>query len=886
MTTASRHSYRGVEIDADLAHLIRHMPAVDATREDLLGLQQVWDSLAMLSELSGTGVDIAGIRGAFSALTSTLVNQLGHQARHKAALEQLTKAQVTIDILVRNLFERTADIGFLATDDDLRRFAAADEAGRASLAPALRQRLREYQSKYSVYDDIVLLDTEGCVLARLDDSVAIERTRDTALLEQALKTSAAYVEIYRHVDLRPASARSLVYACRVMDAAGQRALGVLCLSFRFDDECRRIFRKFVGENDWSVVALLDAEGRTIASSDPFQVPLGAQVAAPSDGRAHVVRFAGRQWLAVSSPAHAFQGYAGPGWLGHAMTPLEHAFGDPLDESDAERLGAERLARLQHSRVLHPDALREIAAAAQRIESDLARAVWNGNLALLAAPGAAGGMTNTVTDSVTNTTANDHGVGFSRTLLREIGRTGARTRDGFTRSLAEMSGNIAGSTLAGARSRAALAIDIMDRSLYERANDCRWWALTTDFRAALESGHASSDAPDPAALGAVLRTIHGLYTVYANLVLFDREGRVVAASIEEGAAAPGTLLQAEWVRRTLALANTQSYAVSAFENSALYGDRPTYVYAAAVRGLADPARVVGGIAIVFDSEPQLRSMLQDTLPRDAAGQPLEGAFGVFVDRDGRVVSSSHAQPAVGSVFDADAALRRGRDGATVPLDGRWYALGAAGSSGYREFKGGDDPYREEVTALVLEALTEPGSAADAARAQPAPRRTASQRRATNEQRVDLASLRIADQWYALEGRDLVEAIRADALLPLPGSPAHVRGSVMHRDKPIAVLCAQALLGLGEPGSPARERQIVVLRPQHAGGRSFGLLVDALGDNPEVAPNQLVRLAEGSWQRAPAGVPLIDTVVVPPPGAKEEALLALLSAKALSTLVAAR
>ena len=30
-------------------------------------------------------------------------------------------------------------------------------------------------------------------------------------------------------------------------------------------------------------------------------------------------------------------------------------------------------------------------------------------------------------------------------------------------------------------QAALAMDIMDRNLYERANDCRWWALTPDFR---------------------------------------------------------------------------------------------------------------------------------------------------------------------------------------------------------------------------------------------------------------------------------------------------------------------------------------------------------------------------------------------------------------------
>lgn len=868
-TKKHKKLYRGVEIDAELAGLIRHMPAVDATREALQSLQGVWDSLALLSELSGTGVEIAGIRAAFAALTSRLVDETGRQARHQAALAQLAKAQVTLDILVRNLFERTADIGFLATDDDLRRFAGADADTRAQLLPALRRRLHEYQRKYSVYDDILLLAPDGSVLARLDDTVDVARTRDRALLDEALTTTRPYVEIYRAFDLRPGPPRSLVYASRVTDASGQRAVGVLCLSFRFEDECRRIFRRFVGVNDWSVVALLDADGAVIASSDAFQVPLSAQVAVPDDGRAHVLRFAGRHWLAVSCAAHAFQGYAGPGWRSHAMTPLEHAFAADADE--LPRLDADTAAQLRGSRVLYPDSLREIAAAARRIEADLARAVWNGNLALTASgdAGRAGSA------------------GFSRSLLREIGRTGARTRDSFTQALDQVSASVAMATLAGARSRAALAADIMDRSLYERANDCRWWALTTLFRGALEGAEPAS----PAALEPLLRTIHGLYTVYANLVLFDCQGRIVAVSRPDGAAHAGAPLEAEWVARTLALPDTQGYAVSAFEPSALYGGQPTWVYTAALRGLSEPARVVGGIAIVFDAEPQFRSMLQDTLPRDAAGTPLDGAFGVFVGHDGRVIACSHAEPAVGSLIDASGELRAiARSGCGAQRwNGRWYSVGAARSTGYREFKGEHDPYREEVTALVFEALTDAGAAADSAEAPhagaAAPRPSADA--GGSGERVDLATLRIGDQWHALAGRDLVEALPADRLLPLPGSPPHVRGSVMYRDAPIAVLEADRLLG-APAAAPPRTRQIVVLQPQRGGrpgARPFGLLVDALGDNPEVHASQLVRLAEGRWQRGPAGTALIDTVVAPAPGGAERRLLTLLSADALAALLAA-
>lgn len=860
-TNVQKKSYRGVEIDADLVPIVRHMPAVDATREALQSLQGVWDSLSLLGELSGTGVEIGSIRAAFAALTSRLVNQLGRQEQHKAALEQLAKAQVTIDILVRNLFERTADIGFLATDEDLRRYAQAGAGDRESLAPALRERLREYQLKYSVYDDIILLSPDGEVLARLDEAIHVPRTNDAALLDEALHTTQAYVEVYRAFDLRPASARSLVYAARVVGDDGRTPVGVLCLCFRFEDECRRIFRKFVGENDWSVVALLDAGGAVIASSDPFQVPLGALVAAPGDGQAQVLRFAGRHWLAVGCAAHAFQGYAGPGWRGQAMTPLEHAFTD--GEAGDDGTDADTLALLRRSRRLHPEGLREIADAAHRIEADLARAVWNGNLALLSGSGRAAG--------------DGHGDdnAFARSLLREIGRTGARTRDNFTQALAQMSDSIGAASLHGARARAELAADILDRSLYERANDCRWWALTTAFRAALESPQAS----DGDTLGRLLGTIHGLYTVYANLLLFDRSGRIVAVSRRDDAAQPGAMLDEEWVARTLSLSGTQDYAVSAFTPSPLYGGRPTYVFTAAVRGLAQPRQVVGGIAIVFDSEPQLRSMLHDTLPRDAQGEPLPGAFGVFVDAAGQVIACSHAQPVVGRRIDADGALRGGRQRAEV--DGQAFLVGCATSAGYREFKGPDDRCRDQVAALMFEALgdTSTAAAADLA-ATPVVSPPAD---GTRGRRIDLATLRIGAQWHALVGEQVVGAIATSRLLPLPGRSSHVRGSVMFRDTPIAVLELDRLLGEPAEAAPPQSRQIVVLRSPQAAGRHFGLLVDALGDNPAVADAQLVRLAEGRWLRAPGGAALIHTVVAPAAGAAQRGLLTLLSSEALSGLL---
>src|SRR5690606_40143660 len=73
--------------------------------------------------------------------------------------------------------------------------------------------------------------------------------------------------------------------------------------------------------------------------------------------------------------------------------------------------------------------------------------------------------------------------------------------------------------------ARLMVDLLDRNLYERANDCRGWALSPDLRAALDT--QSGSTTDRARH--TLQHINSIYTVYTSIVLYDLEGNVVAAS---------------------------------------------------------------------------------------------------------------------------------------------------------------------------------------------------------------------------------------------------------------------------------------------------------------------------------------------------------------------
>jgi chemotaxis signal transduction protein len=810
--------YKGIELSPELASSIRYMEEVEEYREELRMLQAAWDNLALLGHLSGTHIDVGPVRSAFASLTAELVNHLGLAQRAKEERDLVARAQVAIDVLVRNLYERTADIGFLATDLELRRFAAADPAERAALMPALTARFHDYQRKYTVYEDVVLLSPEGEVMARLADTPGPERTRDP-LVRECLETGAAYVEVYRKCDLVPEHERALIYAYRVESPDRGRTVAVLCLCFRLEDECERIFSGLIAPNEACVLGMLDARGHVLATSEPRELPVGTRVpGGTTPGAVEVVRFAGRPFLAVTCATGGYQGYMGPGWSGFAMAPLEFVFSGSADERASLALPDETLAQVLGSERLFSAKLRAIPEAALRIQAELHRAVWNGNVALAREQGA--------------------GTPFSKTLLGEIGATGARTRDVFARALDNLHRTVLSSTLRDVRARAALATDIMDRNLYERANDCRWWALTPAFRAALEQRDHSQ--PTRRALTEILATINGLYTVYTSLVLFDTAGTVVATSSPGHQDSVGTRLDVPWLDEVLRLKSSEDYAVSAFEPTPLYDGRPSYVYLAAVCGLKAAGRVVGGIAIVFDTEPQLRAMLEAALPREASGQCVPGAFGLFVDAERRVVSSTRDDLVPGAHFSlADAALLapgETSDARVVALGDSLYAVGSTRSTGYREYKGPSDRYRNDVQGLVAVPLCAAERVVEARSpvSQIAPRAQLAKGTAS----VDLALVCIAGAWYALPARELVEAVSATKVSGSIGVVPFMCGYLSREHEVLTVIDVAPLLSPSKARARGERagKEVVVVRPS-GGEVAFGLLVDALGDTPEVPEARL-------------------------------------------------
>ncbi|HEY0681690.1 MAG TPA: chemotaxis protein CheW [Steroidobacter sp.] len=790
------------------------MSSVEDYRARLAGLQGSWDTLSLLSHLRGDGADMSGTRQAFEALANDLVHSLSEETYRKAMLAMQAKSQIAIDVMVRNLFERTADIGFLAIDDDIRdylRQRRSDDAQVKKLNERLRGRFREYVGKYSVYHDVILLDVDGEVLVRLDEAHDVARTSHE-LLRNTLSTRQGYVETFGRIDLLPNSDRNLVYSFRVGD--GARPEGVLCLCFRFEDEVAGIFAKLRAEEDWTVLCFLDERGSVIASSDAWQIPVNAALPVVLEEGGRIVRFAGREYLAITCRTQGYQGYTGPGWFGHAMLPIEHAFDRPMDEG-AKTISHDLLTALRESQTIFSPALRKIPMQADAIQRELNRTVWNGNVRLA-------------------TSADTSSSDFSKVLLREIGNAGRRTQETFERSISELQETVVSSILDDAQLLASLAVDVLDRNLYERANDCRWWALNGALSRHLSEGNG--DASE------ILRHINSLYTVYHDIVLFDSTGRAVAVSNRAHASSVGSTLAEPWVAATLELRDSQQYAVSAFAPSALYEGQHTLIYGAAIRN--ESRRVVGGIGIVFDSAPQLKAMLRDALPRTESGEVVSGSIGMFVDARMTVVAAtSDYEP--GQTIELPPELLGAQNNApqTLCMNGVHYAIGVRKSSGYREYCG------MGVFSVILIPLGKAIERVVFRRAEAQGHR----RGVAQEKMIDVATFYCGQQRLGLMRDDIVEALDGAQIRPIPNAPAWHAGLLMYREMPLPVIDLRQLLNAGQ-GIDARN--VIVVRAAET-GQLFGLLVDELADIPEIAVSRILPMSELNTR----GAAILDRAVRP-------------------------
>ncbi|KQO50403.1 MULTISPECIES: methyl-accepting chemotaxis protein [unclassified Methylobacterium] len=179
-----------------------------------------------------------------------------------------------------------------------------------------------------------------------------------------------------------------------------------------------------------------------------------------------------------------------------------------------------------------------------------------------------------------------------------------------------------------------AVEIIDRNLYERTCDVRWWA--TDA-AVVECALAPSEAARKHAshrLGVILSA----YTVYLDLWLCSLDGKVIANGRPDRFNVVGQDVSHEpWFARAKPLASGDDFAVANVARVAALNGAQSATYVASVRaGGETNGKAIGFLAIHFDWEPQARTIVEGVrlAPAERAHSRV-----MLLDAENRVIACS-------------------------------------------------------------------------------------------------------------------------------------------------------------------------------------------------------------------------------------------------------
>ena len=180
------------------------------------------------------------------------------------------------------------------------------------------------------------------------------------------------------------------------------------------------------------------------------------------------------------------------------------------------------------------------------------------------------------------------------------------------------------------------IEIIDRNLYERSCDVRWWATDAAVVDVLQE-HATPDLVDYASKR--LSVILGSYTVYLDLWIADASGKVVATGRPKDypGAQGSNVSQETWFQGAMKTKSGDDYIAVDIATSSVLGGKQVGTYATAVRegGRAD-GKILGALGIFFDWGPQAAAVVQGV--RLSAEEKATTRC-LLLDAKGRIIASS-------------------------------------------------------------------------------------------------------------------------------------------------------------------------------------------------------------------------------------------------------
>lgn len=547
-------------------------------------------------------------------------------------------------------------------------------------------RLEDVRSSYTLYRDLLLTTPEGIVVANANPEVRQQvlgtSVADQKWLDAALATRDGNdFSIEKVLGGRTSRGDSLVFstAVRAGGNAAENAIGVMGAFFDLEDEARIILSDYmprtlngdVREGWFSFFT--DSDGVVVGSSDPEIITTGDYAHLPRSHRklkqgetaSSYIVVEGHESSVFSANSDGYLDFAGMGWSSHLVVPTGDIFGS--DESfEISGISPDELMR---SRLI-PEINKETYVKVQDDKQSIKLISLNG-IVFASKLGKRGVALGPVFDQITET--GDFATSKMEELLREM-------------AIGELFLNL--KTL---ETFSKQAIDLIDRNLFERSAAIRWWATDTYLWRALQEPSEENQL----AASARLRDINSSYSMYRNLVLADRMGRIVTASVPELIPEVKDIRVADhpWFVRAMRSKKSSEYAVQDVgETSLERGNNRSLIYSGGIRQNGKRSGdCIGVLGSLFDWVTESSKILKTCLPKDKNGKRIEGCVAFYTNRDSEVIESTDLNVVPLSVVpelpSEHRELSPGESASgVVQLCGKTYIIGSSHSKGYREYAG--------------------------------------------------------------------------------------------------------------------------------------------------------------------------------------------------------
>ena len=257
----------------------------------------------------------------------------------------------------------------------------------------------------------------------------------------------------------------------------------------------------------------------------------------------------------------------------------------------------------------------------------------------------------------------------------------KTQESISDLISIIGGNVRGTRLADISLN---TIDLIDRNLYERTCDVRWWATDASLVDALQDPCTQSVDHASRRMGVILNA----YTVYHDLILCDTTGRVIANGRPNMFNSVGrNESKSPWFTKAMATRSGNDFAFQSAHSSPLVADQEVLIYSATVRKHGEANEpIIGVLGVVFNWAALSHAVLCNaSLDESESSRTLR----MIVDEESKILASSRP---VGSDFKLplakmDKLLHQSKGYILDNIDGKDVCIAQAKSPGFETYATG-------------------------------------------------------------------------------------------------------------------------------------------------------------------------------------------------------